>query len=193
MHGDVPAPVGTLERGDRGLALEEALGQEIDHAPGGLFVADREGGAVGGGGEGGGHRGSGEVAQSLVFTACRLQVQGSSTASYTETYRDYHNLVPMICPINSAVFPRDYQQVIHSLSTSLSTASYGEVPGLNPDFTSFLDRKRIEVRKDRVDVLFGKVDLRHGPVQGNHAFLEFRLQLAQREPGVDIAASASPL
>ena len=30
MHGDVPAPVGPLERGDRGLALEKAFGQEID-------------------------------------------------------------------------------------------------------------------------------------------------------------------
>ena len=36
MHGDVPAPAGALERGDRGLALEKALGQEIDHALGGV-------------------------------------------------------------------------------------------------------------------------------------------------------------
>ena len=57
MHGDVPAPAGPLERGDRGLALEKALGQEIDHALGGMFVADGEAGAVGGGGEGGGHEG----------------------------------------------------------------------------------------------------------------------------------------
>ena len=35
-------PPGPLERGDRGLALEKALGQEIDHAPGGSFVADRK-------------------------------------------------------------------------------------------------------------------------------------------------------
>ena len=42
MHVDAPAPAGSLERGDRGLALEKAFGEEIDHAPGGLFVADGE-------------------------------------------------------------------------------------------------------------------------------------------------------
>ena len=52
MHGDVPAPVRSFERGDRGLAFEEAFGQQIDHALGGVFVADRKAGAVGGGGEG---------------------------------------------------------------------------------------------------------------------------------------------
>src|SRR5258708_32880885 len=58
MHGDVPAPAGTLERGDRGLALEKTLGQEIDHAPRGLFVADRETRAAGAWGEGRGHQSS---------------------------------------------------------------------------------------------------------------------------------------
>ena len=53
MHGDVPAPVGPLERGDRGLALEKALVEQIDHALGGLLVADGKGRAVGAGGEGG--------------------------------------------------------------------------------------------------------------------------------------------
>ena len=58
MHGDVPAPAGPLERGDRGLALEKALGQEIDHALGGCSSPMAKARAVGGGGEGGGHRGS---------------------------------------------------------------------------------------------------------------------------------------
>ena len=49
MQGDVPAPSRPLERRDRGLALEKALGQHIDDAPGGLFVADGKAGAVGGG------------------------------------------------------------------------------------------------------------------------------------------------
>ena len=52
MHGDVPASVRPLERGDRGLALEEDFGQHIDDALGGVFVADGKAGAVGGGGEG---------------------------------------------------------------------------------------------------------------------------------------------
>ena len=42
MHGDVPASVRPLERGERGLALEEDFGQEIDDALCGLFVADRQ-------------------------------------------------------------------------------------------------------------------------------------------------------
>jgi hypothetical protein len=49
MHGGVPAAVRPLERGDRGLAFEKHLGQDIDDALGGLFVADREAGSVGGG------------------------------------------------------------------------------------------------------------------------------------------------
>ena len=49
MHRDVPASVRPLERGDRGLALEKALGQEIDDALGGRLAADGKGGAVGGG------------------------------------------------------------------------------------------------------------------------------------------------
>ncbi len=48
MHGDVPAPVRPLERGDGGLALEKDFGQDVDDAFGGVFVADREAGAVGG-------------------------------------------------------------------------------------------------------------------------------------------------
>ncbi len=66
MHGDVPAPIGPLERGNRGLAFEKALGQQIDHAPRGLLVADGKGRAVGAGGEGGGHV-AGAVAWSQVF------------------------------------------------------------------------------------------------------------------------------
>ena len=42
MHGDVPAAIGPFERGDRGLALEKALGQQIDHPLGGLLIADRK-------------------------------------------------------------------------------------------------------------------------------------------------------
>jgi hypothetical protein len=45
----------------------------------------------------------------------------------------------------------------------------------NSNSTSFLDRESIEIGKDRVDILVGKVDLRHRPVSGNHAFPEFRL------------------
>src|ERR1700716_4317890 len=60
MHGDVPAPVGSFERGNGGLALKKALGQAIDDAPRGLFAADREGRAAGAGGEWGGHQRSGK-------------------------------------------------------------------------------------------------------------------------------------
>ena len=49
MHGDVPAPVRPFERGDGGLALEKDFGKHVDDVPGGVFVADREAGAVGGG------------------------------------------------------------------------------------------------------------------------------------------------
>ena len=57
MHGDIPAPVRPLEGGDRGRvfqerALGEGLGEDVDHAFGGLFAADRNAGTVGGGGEG---------------------------------------------------------------------------------------------------------------------------------------------
>ena len=52
MHGDVPAPAGTFERGDRSLAFEKALGQEIDHALGCAFIANGKTGAMGGRGEG---------------------------------------------------------------------------------------------------------------------------------------------
>ena len=57
MRGDTPAPVRPLEGGDRGrvlqeLALGEDLGEDVDHAFGGLFAADRNAGTVGGGGEG---------------------------------------------------------------------------------------------------------------------------------------------
>ena len=52
MHRDIPAPAGSLERGDRGLALEEAFIQQIDHALGGRFAADRKAGAAGRGGDG---------------------------------------------------------------------------------------------------------------------------------------------
>ena len=55
MQGDIPAPVRPLECRDRGLALEENLGEDVDHAFGGLFVANGKAGAVGGGSDGGGH------------------------------------------------------------------------------------------------------------------------------------------
>src|SRR4051812_43939728 len=55
MQCDVPAPAGAFGRGDRGIALEKALAQEIDHALRGLFVADREGGTVAGGADCRGH------------------------------------------------------------------------------------------------------------------------------------------
>jgi len=58
MHGDIPASAGRLERGDRGLALEETLGQEVDHALGDNLVANGKARAIGGGGEGRGHAGS---------------------------------------------------------------------------------------------------------------------------------------
>src|ERR1700722_17183830 len=72
MHGDAPAPAGPLERGDRGVALEKALGQAIDHAPGGRFAADRETGAVGAGGEGGGHRRSGNQGEQVWLSPYQL-------------------------------------------------------------------------------------------------------------------------
>ena len=53
--------------------------------------------------------------------------------------------------------------------------------------TSFCDRESIEIGKDRIDVLVGKVDLRQSPVFGNHALPEFCLQLSRCKPGVDIA------
>ena len=52
MHGDVPEPVRPLEAGDRGLVLEKHFGKHIDDEFGGVFVADRETGTVGGGGRG---------------------------------------------------------------------------------------------------------------------------------------------
>src|SRR5260370_23053475 len=63
MHGDTPAPVGSFVRGNGGLALKKALGQEIDDAPRGLCAADREGRAAGAGGEGG-HQGFGKSMRS---------------------------------------------------------------------------------------------------------------------------------
>src|SRR5216684_6862766 len=63
MHGDVPAPVGSFERGDGGLALKKALVQAIDDAPRALLAADREGSAAGAGGEGG-HQRSGKSMRS---------------------------------------------------------------------------------------------------------------------------------
>jgi hypothetical protein len=62
MHGDVPAPVRPLERGDRGLPLKKTLGQEIEDAPRGPFVADREGRTAGAGGDRGSHLRSGKLA-----------------------------------------------------------------------------------------------------------------------------------
>jgi hypothetical protein len=53
--------------------------------------------------------------------------------------------------------------------------------------TSFFDRESIQIGKDRIHVLVGKVDLRHRPVFGNHAFPEFCLQFSRRKPRVDIA------
>ena len=55
MHGDVPAPVRPLERRDRGLALEENLGEDVDHAFGRMFIANGKAGAMGGGSNGGRH------------------------------------------------------------------------------------------------------------------------------------------
>ena len=52
MHGDVPAPVRPLERGERGLVLEEDFGERVDDALGRAFIANGKAGAVGGGGEG---------------------------------------------------------------------------------------------------------------------------------------------
>ena len=63
MHGDIPAPVRPLERGDRGLALEKTLGEPIDHPFCGRFAADRECRAVGAGGGGRGHHGLGCLAR----------------------------------------------------------------------------------------------------------------------------------
>ena len=51
IDGDIPDPVRPLERGDRGLVLEKALGQEIDDVFGGDFAADGEIGAMGGRGD----------------------------------------------------------------------------------------------------------------------------------------------
>jgi len=56
---------------------------------------------------------------------------------------------------------------------------------VNP--ASFPDRKGIEMGKDRVSVLAGKVDLRHGAVPEHRAFPEFRLLRAE-----DSGKSASP-
>src|SRR5260370_12041006 len=61
--GDAPAPVGSFERGNGGLALKKALVQAIDDAPRGLFTADREGRAAGAGCEGG-HQRSGRSMRS---------------------------------------------------------------------------------------------------------------------------------
>jgi hypothetical protein len=52
---------------------------------------------------------------------------------------------------------------------------------------SFPDRESIEVRKDCMHTLIGKVDLRHFLVSRNLALGEFRLQLSWIKPGVDIA------
>ena len=63
MHGDIPAPVRPLERGDRGLALEEALGEPIDQTSCGRFAADRKTRAVGAGGGNRGHHRPGCLAR----------------------------------------------------------------------------------------------------------------------------------
>src|SRR6516225_7697750 len=52
---------------------------------------------------------------------------------------------------------------------------------------SFRARESIEVRKDRMHILVGKVDLRHFLVLGDLAFGEFCLQLSRIKPGVDVA------
>ena len=46
MHGDVPAAVRPLERGDRGLAFKKNFGQGIDDAFGCLLVTDGKADAV---------------------------------------------------------------------------------------------------------------------------------------------------
>jgi hypothetical protein len=61
MLGSVPAPAGPLERGNRGLAFNKTLGQQIDHALCGVLVADREGRAVGAWGDCGDHQWFGET------------------------------------------------------------------------------------------------------------------------------------
>ena len=53
MQCDVPTPVRPLVPGDSGLALKKDFGKHIDDQFGGMFVANREAGTVGGGG--GGH------------------------------------------------------------------------------------------------------------------------------------------
>src|SRR6202163_3832700 len=72
MHGDAPAPAGPLERGDRCLALEKTLVQEIDDALCGLLAADRKAGACGAGGEGGSHQGSGKLCGRQRIVLCRI-------------------------------------------------------------------------------------------------------------------------
>ena len=63
IHGDSPAPIRPLERGNRGLALEKALGEAIDHPFCGRFAANRKSRAVGAGGAGRGHHRPGCLAR----------------------------------------------------------------------------------------------------------------------------------
>ena len=74
MHGDVPAPVRPLERGERGLVLEEDFGERVDDALGRAFIANGKAGAVGGGGEG--HAGGEQAREclSLKFWGCFAEV-----------------------------------------------------------------------------------------------------------------------
>src|SRR6516165_10299681 len=57
---------------------------------------------------------------------------------------------------------------------------------------SFRARESIQVRKDRMHILVGKVDLRHFLVLGDLAFGEFCLQLSRIKPSVDVAHRARP-
>src|SRR6185437_11453969 len=92
MHAHVPASVRPLVRRDRGLALAEDLGQDVDHAPRRMFIADRNMGAVRGRGEGGGvHRvRTGEIPDNLDWVDGRqinLHRRGDLPMPFTETCR----------------------------------------------------------------------------------------------------------
>src|ERR1700739_996800 len=103
-----PPAVRPLERGDCRLSLEEDLGQHIDHAPGGVFVADRKADAVGGGGEGVIHR------RSTAF-------QGEHSGDTRGTYRDFPQVSAPIFHTRSAALSRPSRQFLHRLSTGFPT------------------------------------------------------------------------
>src|ERR1035441_9254237 len=94
MHGNVPAPVGPLERGDCGLAHKKALVQQIDHVLRGLLVADGKGRAVGDGGEGGGHQ---RTVKAKGEVESVMKEPRSCSQRYTPNYPDYSQLIALIC------------------------------------------------------------------------------------------------